>query len=188
MSKYKVYCLNNNLTNEKYIGVTKQKLSHRFKSGKGYKKDTKINKAIEKYGWENFEHIILFETEDKELAGEKERQFIKKYDTVKKGYNKQDGGFKNFQAAKHSKETLRRISEKQKGRHHSPNTEFKKGVITESTILRMKKVYCVELNKEFISITQAEKELGLSHHIHDCINGKRNTCGGYHWKLVGGEE
>lgn len=35
MSNYKVYCLTNNITGEKYIGVTKQKLYRRFKAGKG---------------------------------------------------------------------------------------------------------------------------------------------------------
>ena len=88
MSNYKVYCLTNNITGEKYIGVTKQKLYRRFKAGKGYKSNTKINKAILKYGWINFKHKVL--------------------------------------------------------------QEFK--------------VY----------------------HIWECIKGKRNQCGGYHWKRVGG--
>ena len=46
------------------------------------------------------------------------------------------------------------------------------------------KVYCVELDKVFDSIVDAEKQLNISHHVWDCIRGKRNKCGGYHWKYA----
>ena len=68
MSNYKVYCLTNIITGEKYIGVTKQKMYDRLKAGKGYKPTTKINQAILKYGWVNFKYNILFETNNKEIA------------------------------------------------------------------------------------------------------------------------
>lgn len=48
---------------------------------------------------------------------------------------------------------------------------------------RSKPVVCVELNKTFKSIMEAERELGISNKkIVDCCKGKRKTTGGYHWR------
>lgn len=187
MNNYKVYCLTNTITDEKYIGVTKQKMYKRFKNGKGYKPTTKINLAIQKFGWENFNYQILYETENKELAGMIEEDYIKKYDTIKHGYNMQSGGFKNFKGVLPSEETKNKMKKTKNGKHYSPNTEFKKGTLTEYTKNKMIKVLCVETGKIYNSINQAEKELNISHHIWDCINNKRQKCGGYHWIIVGGD-
>ena len=84
MNDYKVYCLTNTITNEKYIGTTKQKMYDRFKAGKGYKPTTKINLAIEKYGWGNFIHKILCQTNSKYIAGEMEKYYIEYYDLLKR--------------------------------------------------------------------------------------------------------
>ena len=48
--------------------------------------------AIKKYGWDNFEHIILFENLTKEDADFRERQFIEIYDSIRSGYNLKTGG------------------------------------------------------------------------------------------------
>jgi group I intron endonuclease len=187
LNNYKIYCLTNLITNEKYIGVTKQKMIRRFKAGKGYKPTTKINLAIQKYGWENFDYEILFETENKELAGMLEQEYIKKYNTISNGYNFQSGGFKDFSNPM-SEKTRSKLKSIHKGKHYSKKTEFKKGTRTEYTLSIMKPVYCVELDRVFDSINIAEKELNISHHIWDCLKGKRNKCGGYHWKLVKEDE
>lgn len=186
-NNYKVYCLTNTITNEKYIGVTKQKIYGRFKAGKGYKPTTKINLAIEKYGWKNFKYEILFECDDKELAGEKEKEYIKMFNTVEKGYNNASGGFKGYTQT-FSETQKKNLSLSHKGKHYSPETEFKKGYKNEYTLSIMKPVLCVETGIIYESMNVAEKTLGISHHIWDCIKGNRNICGGYHWKLVGGEE
>lgn len=48
-----------------------------------------------------------------------------------------------------------------------------------------KRVYCVELDKEFDGVRVAAQELGLKHnHISYCCNGKQKTTGGYHWRYV----
>lgn len=186
MNNYKVYCLTNTITNEKYIGVTKQKIYDRCKNGKGYKENTKINKAIEKYGWGNFTYSILFETDNKRIAGEMEKYYIKEFNTIETGYNTQDGGFNGFKQIV-TDEQRKNMSIAQKGNHNSPKTEFKKGNYYESSRNKKVPVLCIELNKKYDCIKQAQQDLGL-HHIWDCINGKRNKCGGYHWKLIGGEE
>lgn len=44
-------------------------------------------------------------------------------------------------------------------------------------------IYCVELNKIFPSQAEACRQLGLSAApLNFALNGKRQTCGGYHWK------
>ena len=48
-----------------------------------------------------------------------------------------------------------------------------------------KPVYCEELNRIFVSINAAARELDLnSGHISSCCKGKLKTAGGYHWKYV----
>lgn len=47
-----------------------------------------------------------------------------------------------------------------------------------------KKVYCIELDKEFDSMTAAAREIGISpSRISECCRGKTKTCAGYHWKI-----
>lgn len=48
-----------------------------------------------------------------------------------------------------------------------------------------KSVYCVELDKIFPSIKDAAEALGICDtNISNCCQGKRITCGGYHWKYI----
>lgn len=80
---------------KKYIGITSQSLKNRWRDGKGYKEQPIIWKAIQKYGWDNIEHKILFENLSKEEAEKKEKELIKEFDTLiynNKGYNIQEGG------------------------------------------------------------------------------------------------
>lgn len=183
MNNYKVYCLTNIITNEKYIGTTKQKMYDRFKAGKGYKPTTKINLAIEKYGWENFTHNILCETNSKNIAGEMEKYYIQEFDTINNGYNIQSGGFKKFIGKSPTQEERLKASLIRKGKHYSSKTEFKKGYYYQSSRNKKVPILCVERGIKYESIKEAQDELKLFH-IWDCINGKREKCGGYHWKLA----
>lgn len=46
-------------------------------------------------------------------------------------------------------------------------------------------VYCVELDKVFHGIREAERQLGVDHgDISKCCKGKKKTCGGYTWRYV----
>lgn len=118
-----------------YIGITRQKVKDRWKNGKGYKENDYLVNAIKKYGWDNIEHIVLFENLTKEEAEQKEIELIAKYKSTKRefGYNIENGG---NSVGKISKETKMKISKTLKGRHCSPKTEFKKGrvqVLSEET-------------------------------------------------------
>lgn len=49
---------------------------------------------------------------------------------------------------------------------------------------KTKKVKCVETN-EIMDYSEAIKKYG--NHISSCLNGKRKTCGGFHWERIEGE-
>ena len=51
------------------------------------------------------------------------------------------------------------------------------------------KVRCVETQKIYNSLREAERETGCPHtHISDCVRGKAETCGGYHWEYANTSE
>ena len=54
---------------------------------------------------------------------------------------------------------------------------------------KMKKVFCIELNRMFDSEKQAERELGIGvSRISECCLGKNKTAGGYHWQYADEKE
>lgn len=115
--------------NKIYIGITNQKPSNRWKNGNGYKKQSLIFNAINKYGWEEIQHIILFTNLNKKEAEEKEIYLISKYKSNDRqyGYNVSNGG---NTIGTHSEETKMKISignrkPKMRGWHRSEETKEK---------------------------------------------------------------
>ena len=54
---------------------------------------------------------------------------------------------------------------------------------------KAKAIYCIELDRVFKSQSAACRELGLAHApLCWALQGKRNTCGGYHWRFANEEE
>lgn len=80
---------------KKYIGITSQNVSRRWRNGKGYKSQQMLTRAINKYGWGNIRHIELYSNLTKEEAEQKERELISKHKTSlrKYGYNIELGGY-----------------------------------------------------------------------------------------------
>ena len=58
---------------KRYIGITSKHPNARWESGNGYRDGSPIRNAINKYGWENFEHIILEENIDNSFKLSKEK-------------------------------------------------------------------------------------------------------------------
>ncbi len=138
-NNYSVYVHVNTINGKKYFGITCRKPEVRWgKNGAGYSTQTYFWRSIQKYGWENFEHIILFNNCSEEQACEIEKQLIAKYDTCDPGlgYNYEPGGKcqsyearrkigesetgkKHHYYGKHrSEETRRKISESLSGENH----------------------------------------------------------------------
>lgn len=77
-----------------YIGITKRKPQRRWKGGRGYESNRYFFRAIQKYGWDNFKHEILETNLTQAEASERERYFIKLYNSTDPecGYNIEAGG------------------------------------------------------------------------------------------------
>lgn len=91
---YIVYEHINKINNKKYIGITCQTLNGRCgKKGQNYK-NKYFKNSILKYGWDNFEHNILFNNLPADEAKQIEIELIEKYNTTNGefGYNISQGG------------------------------------------------------------------------------------------------
>ena len=155
MAKEKVWCIymhKNKENGKMYIGQTYTSLQHRFgKNGIRYNQCTLFWNAIKKYGWDNFEHIILEDgIQSQSEANEKEKYYIKKYKTTdrKYGYNLQDGG---------SEQTVLSIKVYQYDLDGN---------------------YIGEYNS--ISDAMRDNNISNGK-ISDCCKGKRKSIGGYMW-------
>ena len=136
-NNYTVYMHKNKINGKVYIGITKTIPKYRWNNGKGYNNQY-FKKAINKYGWNNFEHIILFEKLTQKEAEEKEIELIDYYNSTQKnfGYNISKGGMVN-NGVPCKEETKKKISVANKGinngmygKHHSKEIKQK---ISESS-------------------------------------------------------
>jgi group I intron endonuclease len=82
-----IYEIKNKINSKSYIGQhSSNDLGSYWGSGK------LIKRAIEKYGIENFERIILEKCSDKNELNEREKYWIKEKDSINTGYNLTEGG------------------------------------------------------------------------------------------------
>ena len=83
-------------SNKMYIGITGcSDVARRWgANGVGYIKQKRFYRAIQKYGWDNFQHIILFSNVGETFALFLEQELIKMFNTTNKdfGYNISVGG------------------------------------------------------------------------------------------------
>ena len=113
MQEYYVY-KHTTPSNKIYIGITKDYIK-RWRNGLGYYRN-KYFYAIQKYGWNNIKHEILFEGLSKEEAEQKEIALIAKYKSNQRefGYNHAIGGGVNC-GYKLSMETRNKLSKSHMG-------------------------------------------------------------------------
>ena len=200
-NNYKVY-IHIFPNNKVYIGITRNRTDIRWANGKGYKSQKVMSNAINKYGWKNIEHKVLYENLTKEEAEQKEIELIAFYKSNQRkyGYNIENGG--NC-VGKMSEETKKKISKSNIGKNTGikngmygkhPKGEFKKGNIPYNKGKKMsieeikkhcKPVLCVETGIVYYSAREANKQIGISYKsISSVCNKKRKTTGGYHWEFI----
>ena len=94
MRTFIVYMHINKLNNKKYVGITCQEPKKRWKHGACYKGSPYFYSAILKYGWDNFEHLILFKNLSEAEAKQLEIDLIATYQLrdPQFGYNLSAGG------------------------------------------------------------------------------------------------
>ena len=131
---YIVYQHKNKINGKIYIGITSRTPQERWgNNGSNYKSSPHFYSAIQKYGWDNFEHNILFTNLTKEQACLKEQELIKHFNTMDRefGYNSTSGG--EFFVM--NEETKQKISQSMKGNKNNLGhacSEEKKKKISES--------------------------------------------------------
>lgn len=192
MEQYFVYIHINKINNKKYIGITKQpKPEYRWgTNGCNYKESPHFYSAIQKYGWNNFEHMVVAKNLSKQDACNMERELISKYKTQNNlfGYNIFEGGTaptipqetknkisiklqgnKNGFGKQCSKEKRKKISKAQKGK---PLTaEHKKKLSKPKAITypcsEEKRKHIIEAKKDKKSIICIETNI-IYESIHEC--------------------
>ena len=197
---YTLYCHQNTINGKKYFGITSCSTSYRWNYGYGYKKTTRIGKAIKKYGWDSFTHMILFTGLSEQEAKMLEMYYIEEFSTqnAKYGYNITAGGDSSGRKGKHlTEEAKRKISVANKGRHHTEEAKanislHQKGRVSpwkgkhfsEETLKRLSEVH---KGRKMPPITEEHRRnLSLSHM--GLRKGKPNpSLKGKHWKVEGGK-
>ena len=211
MNNYKVY-IHKFPNGKAYIGITRQEPKIRGGGGNGYVRNEYMYRAIKKYGWENIEHIVLFDGLSKNDACEVEKELIKKHKTNNKnfGYNIESGG----QCSSLAESTKQKLREAHTGKRASKETKDKMSAsrkrflsenpeyyqknlenimcaVEKAAELKRKSVIQYDLDGNFLAVwnstREAERVLGIYHsHIAKCCNKvpKYNTAGGYRWEYA----
>lgn len=87
MSKFQVCIIKNDINDKVYIGQTTQSLSARFNGHCGHA-ESRIGRAMKDIGKHHFSISLLDDTATSlEELLEKERYYIKKYNSIENGYN-----------------------------------------------------------------------------------------------------
>lgn len=167
----------NKINNKPYIGITSQNPIIRWQGGRHYKTCPHIYRAIQKYGWDNFEHIIFQDNLTYEEANNIERLLIQLFQTndYNLGYNIKIGGL----GGKHSESTKEKIRKKAIGRKYS---DERKAQISKQTQgknnPRAKKVKCLNTNQIFDTAKEAAIWCDRDNSsLSKCAKGKTNYCG-----------
>lgn len=183
MTIYKIYLITNLITKLQYIGYTEMTLEKRFYSH--CRKDSKcvyLNKAIQKYGKDNFKIEEICSTKSEIDIEYLERFFIQKFNTVApNGYNLQLGGFNG----KMSEITKEKMGKTTKERWSKKDINWKSNTLRGITdYVENKRIKIIGINITDQSIlkfkSQLDAELSGFHPI-GSLCGKDTHSGNYCW-------
>lgn len=196
-----------------YVGqsCSKSLMERSGSNGHRYKSCTKFYNAIQKYGWDNFEHIVIADDLSLEEANNLEAELIQKYNSINNGFNLVDGGRNHLWSEEYkqimrernlgeknpnygksrSEETKRKIGESnsiaQKGKTHSEETKRKMSESHKKNI----PILCVETQQIYSCPSDASMAVAgtkKAGHITEVCKGKRKTAFGYHWQYIENKE
>lgn len=199
MKEYYIYVHRCKLNGKVYVGQTCQNPSRRWRKGEGYKGCSYFYNAIQKYGWDNFEHKIIEEGLTEEEANIREKFWIKIFDSTNqnKGYNLKSGG-NNCSYSENSKKKMS-ISAKKRfcnSKEKILQSERLKQSYKENSKKWdnvKKSVQCIETQEIFESITDAAKWCGINSlsSFGNYFAGRSKSCGRHpitkqrlHWKKL----
>lgn len=151
MSIYTIYKSVNKLNGKVYVGFDSQwpkRITIHKSASK--KEDYKFYRAIRKYGWNNFEWSVIYQSKEKNhTLNEMESYFINEYDSFHNGYNSTLGGDGAFglilseesrkkisQGNKipkpQTREHIQKRADAQRGKKRKPHTEKTKQKISSA--------------------------------------------------------
>ena len=164
-----IYMIKNKIDGKMYVGQAVN-IEKRWTKHCGGYYDTYIDRAIKKYGKDNFELIVLRECEkDSDLLNKLEKHYIKKYNTFedKNHYNLTPGG--DFNPSK-LPEVRKKMSEARKGTHHSQETRKKMSETHKGKIFTQEhRKNLSEANKGRVVSQETRKK------ISEALKGKPHT-------------
>lgn len=105
-----IYTITNTINNKVYVGRTKNprvRLLQHISASKKYKHESKLYRAINKYGSAVFEFSIIAGTDQQAISFELESAYIQTLNTIESGYNIALGG---GGCGRHSPETRAKMS------------------------------------------------------------------------------
>ena len=142
-----------------YVGITSKDPEERWlKNGRGYYNQIRMARAINKYGWDNIEHIIVATKLTLDCAVKMETNLIELYDSTNKkhGYNADLGGHTPSEEVKEkiskarmgqhvSEESRKKMSEQRKGVPKSE--EHKRKIGDAHRGMKMSKEFCEKMSE-----------------------------------------
>ncbi len=160
---YKITCKLNWMI---YVGQTKRSLKKRITQHcyKGKKDNSYIDRALQKYGLENFIVEVIEECETREQLNKREKFWIAALNCkYPNGYNLKDGGA-NGAGYHHTVEAREKMSEKRKGHACSPETRAKIGAKSKGRKLSSEAIAkAVVARKGYIPTPETRMNLSKSH-------------------------
>ena len=192
--QYVLYEHVNKLNGKRYIGVTNNTTKRWYGKGKHYDGSPAFWAAIQKYGWDNFEHTVLVRGLSLEEASSLEALYIAKYKTTNKryGYNIAAGGVSapTMTGKHHSEETKQKMSEAQRGKKRTEeqkrrHSEHMTGLMVGKRNHKSRAVKCLNTGEVFESMRTAAQAKGvLQPKIWKCCNGEASHTHGLRWEYA----
>ena len=195
MGDYVVYVHQNKINGKRYVGITNNTTKRWYGKGKHYRDCTRFAAALNKYGWDNFAHIIIEKGLTLKEAGDLEKKYIREYRTIEKdyGYNIAPVGQStpSMLGRHHSEATKEKMRKKALGRVISceqkrKHSETMKGKMVGSKNPKSTAVRCVNTGEVFETQRAAAKAKGvLQSKISKCCSGAAKHTHGLRFEYAG---
>jgi hypothetical protein len=167
-NNYVVYVHINKTNGKRYYGITSQRPERRWRNGEGYNTQY-FSRAINKYGWDGFDHIIIARGLTEEEAKWLEVEMIATHNTndPKFGYNITSGG--------DGVSGLKGEKSHWYGKHHTKESVLKFSGINNGT---SRSVICITTKRVFLTVRKGADTYNLpTTNISKCCKGKRKAAG-----------